>query len=129
MLSERVGLGAGVHFEIGDALDLQCADERFDAVVVVHVGMNIPDKASLVAELHRVAKPGAVVVIYDIVRLTEAPLTYPMPWATSQSMDFVARQDAYEDAMHQRTWRSRGRSIGQSWCWTPSIAWRRTRRP
>ena len=101
VLSDRVGVGAGVNFEIGDALDLPHADERFDAVVVVHVGMNIQDKASLVAELHRVTKPGAPVVIYDIVRLTAAPLKYPVPWATSQSMDFVERQDAYEEAMHR----------------------------
>jgi 2-polyprenyl-3-methyl-5-hydroxy-6-metoxy-1,4-benzoquinol methylase len=49
VLSDRVGVGAGVNFEIGDALDLPHADGRFDAVVVVHVGMNIQDKASLLA--------------------------------------------------------------------------------
>jgi ubiquinone/menaquinone biosynthesis C-methylase UbiE len=98
-LSERVGVGAAISFETGDALDLPYDDGRFDAVVLVHVGMNIRDKASLVAELHRVAKRGATIVIYDIVRLTPAPLTYPLPWASDASIDFVAPQDSYVEAL------------------------------
>ena len=100
MLSDRVGVSAGVTFEVGDALDLPYEDGRFDAVVVVHVGMNIQDKGALVAELHRVAKAGARLVIYDIVRRTEARLAYPQPWAGSSSMDFAEGQDAYEAALH-----------------------------
>jgi ubiquinone/menaquinone biosynthesis C-methylase UbiE len=98
-LSDRVGVDPEIEFETGDALEMPYEDGRFDAVVVVHVGMNIRDKASLIAELHRVAKPGATVVIYDIVRLTTAPLGYPLPWATSESMDFVEPQDAYIEAL------------------------------
>jgi SAM-dependent methyltransferase len=99
LLSDRVGVGAEIRFEIGDALEMSYEDGRFDAVVVVHVGMNIRDKAALVAELRRVAKPGATIVVYDIVRLSAAPLSYPLPWATSESMDFVEHQDAYVDAL------------------------------
>lgn len=99
LLSDRVGIGDEIRFEIGDALEMSYEDGRFDAVVVVHVGMNIRDKASLIAELHRVAKPGATIVIYDIVRLSAAPLSYPLPWATSESMDFVEYEDAYIEAL------------------------------
>ena len=99
LLSDRVGVGSEITFEVGDALEMPYEDRRFDAVVVVHVGMNIRDKASLVAELGRVVKPGATIVIYDIVRLTPAPLSYPLPWATSESMDFVEGLDAYTEAV------------------------------
>lgn len=100
-LSDRVGMGAEIQFDTGDALDMPYENERFDAVVVVHVGMNIPDKARLVAELRRVTKPGAIIVIYDIVRLTDAALNYPLPWAASESMDFVDFQEAYVEALSE----------------------------
>jgi ubiquinone/menaquinone biosynthesis C-methylase UbiE len=98
-LSDRVGAGAAITFETGDALAMPYDDGRFDAVVLVHVGMNIRDKVSLVAELNRVAKRGATIVIYDIVRLTADPVTYPLPWASSESIDFVEPQDSYVAAL------------------------------
>lgn len=98
-LSERVGVGTEITFDVGDALAMPYAGGTFDVVVVVHVGMNIEDKAAFIAELHRVAKPGATLVIYDIVRLTAAPLSYPLPWATSEGMDFAAPQSAYIEAL------------------------------
>lgn len=99
LLSDRVGASSGIDFAVGDALDLPHRANHFDAAVVVHVGMNIPDKTALVAELCRVTKSEAPIVIYDIVRRTDAPLTYPLPWASDESTDFVAGQDTYAAAM------------------------------
>lgn len=98
-LSRRVDAVSGITFEVADALDLPYPDGRFDAAVVVHVGMNIGDKASMAAELRRVCRDGASVVIYDIVRRTSAPLTYPVPWASDATIDFAATEAAYRSAL------------------------------
>lgn len=100
-LSDRVGVGDAIVFETGDALALPYDARTFDAAVVVHVGMNIDDKGSLMGELRRVSKPAATVVIYDIVRLTADPLDYPVPWASDSAMDFVRPEQAYLDAAAQ----------------------------
>lgn len=99
LLSGRVGADDGITFEVGDALDLACADGTFAAAVVVHVGMNIPDKAAMLAELHRVCRPGATVAVYDIMRRTDAPLAYPLPWTTDETTDCVESEDTYRSAM------------------------------
>lgn len=108
-LSEKVGAGDGITFEVGDALDMPYPDRHFSGAVVVHVGMNIASKEQLFAELHRVVGPAAPVVVYDIVRRTDAPLSYPLPWASSAAIDFVDHQGAYEDAI-----RSAGLTLGGS---------------
>jgi hypothetical protein len=48
-----------------------------------------------------VAKPGATIVAYDIVGLTPTTLSYPLPWATNASMDFVEPLDTYLEALSQ----------------------------
>ena len=42
----------------GESLPLE--DGSFDAAVMVHVGMNIPDKEAVFAEVHRVLAPGGL---------------------------------------------------------------------
>lgn len=98
-LGERVGASEGITYQVADALALPFAADRFDAVLVVHVGMNIADKTAMLRELRRVARPSAPTVIYDIVRRTDASLTYPLPWAADRSMDHIEEEQAYVDAM------------------------------
>ena len=98
-LSDRVGAGTGISFEVADALSIPYPDDGFNASIVVHVGMNISDKAALVDELHRVTKPGGYLAIYDIVRLTDAPLTYPLPWTADVATDHIDHADTYVAAL------------------------------
>ena len=58
-LARRVGLGASVSYKHGSALSLPFAPGAFDGAYMIHVGMNIEDKARLFAELRRVLAPGA----------------------------------------------------------------------
>jgi SAM-dependent methyltransferase len=44
-LSDLVGLGDRVSFQPGSALDMPFDDNSFDAAFMLHVGMNIEDKA------------------------------------------------------------------------------------
>lgn len=57
--------GAGVSFVAGDAAALPFEAERFDAVRVERVLQHLGDPAAAVAEMRRVARPGAAIVAIE----------------------------------------------------------------
>lgn len=97
-LSKRVGMADKVRFVQGSALDMPFGDKSFDTAMILHVGMNLPDKKKLMSEAARVLKPGGVFAVYDVMRLKADALTYPLPWASDESMSFVATPDDYRSA-------------------------------
>ncbi|HTR14591.1 MAG TPA: class I SAM-dependent methyltransferase [Roseiarcus sp.] len=94
--AKRVGLESQVSYQRGSALDLPFAAQSFDGAYMLHVGMNIQDKARLFAEVHRALKPGGVFGIYDVMRESgEGDLSFPVPWASSPATSFVESAVAY----------------------------------
>jgi ubiquinone/menaquinone biosynthesis C-methylase UbiE len=98
-LSDWVGLGDRIELVEGSALAMPFEDATFDAAYMMHVGMNIADKRALFAEVARVLKPGAVFGVYDVMRIADGPLTYPVPWASSADTCALAEPDAYRAAL------------------------------
>jgi ubiquinone/menaquinone biosynthesis C-methylase UbiE len=94
-LTRRCGLADRVSFRQASALALPFADASFDAATLIHVGMNIEDKAGLFAEVRRVLKPDARFGVYDIMRMAEGEIPYPMPWAATPETSFVEPPEAY----------------------------------
>ncbi|MCP5199947.1 MAG: methyltransferase domain-containing protein [Gammaproteobacteria bacterium] len=94
-----VGLGERVTLEVGDATALDIADASFDRAFVMHVGMNIADKAALAAELFRVLRPGGMAGIYDVMLTGDGDLAYPVPWAASAAGSALATPAAYRAAL------------------------------
>jgi ubiquinone/menaquinone biosynthesis C-methylase UbiE len=94
-LAARVGLSGAVTYRHGSALALPFASAAFDGAYMLHVGMNIEDKAALFAEVKRVVKPGGVFGIYDVMRQSEGDLDFPMPWAGTAETSFVSSAAAY----------------------------------
>lgn len=97
-LSKRTGLADRTHFVQGSALDMPFADSSFDAAMMLHVGMNLSDKRKLMSEAARVLRPGGVFAVYDVMRLKDGALTFPLPWASDGTMSFVATPDDYRSA-------------------------------
>ncbi|MES0132609.1 methyltransferase domain-containing protein [Mesorhizobium sp. M0029] len=97
-LSKRVGMADKVRFVQGSALDMPFSNKSFDTAMILHVGMNLPDKKKLMSEAARVLKPGGIFAVYDVMRLKAGALTYPLPWASDESMSFVATPDDYRSA-------------------------------
>jgi ubiquinone/menaquinone biosynthesis C-methylase UbiE len=94
-LTVRCGLDHLARFFRASALATPFPSERFDVVTLLHVGMNIPDKAALISEVRRVLKPGGRFVLYDVMRLDSSPLPYPLLWADSAAISFVETPDTY----------------------------------
>jgi ubiquinone/menaquinone biosynthesis C-methylase UbiE len=89
VLSDRVGLADGVDFRHGDALNLPFEENRFDAALMIHVTMNIADKKGLFTEAGRVLKPAGKLALWEIFKIAEPDLTYPVPWAEDESFSFL----------------------------------------
>ncbi len=81
-LSEWVGLRQKVTLTQGSALDMPFSNDVFDGGYMLHVGMNIENKAGLFGEVFRVLRPGRLFGIYDIMQVNPGRLSYPVPWAS-----------------------------------------------
>lgn len=98
-LSRRAGLADLVGFHQGSAVELPFPDASFDRACMLHVGMNIADKAALFAEIRRVLVPGGRFGIYDVMRGEPGELSYPVPWAADSATSFLAEPEQYRDLL------------------------------
>ena len=94
-LCEWVGLHQRVRLQVDDAASLPHGQDTFDAVYMMHVGMNIADKQSLARELYRVVRPGGKVGIYDVMQVGEGELQFPVPWASGPDGSSVSPLEEY----------------------------------
>ena len=97
-ITEMVGMGERVSFQVGSATSIPFDDDTFDASTMLHVGMNISDKELLFSEIARVTKSNASIVVYDVMRTGKDNLAFPMPWASTSEYSFVETVDAYVKA-------------------------------
>lgn len=94
-LTELVGLSDLVDFVHASASDLPPERGPFTAAVMVHVGMNIPDKRAVFSAIAEHLEPGATFAIYDLLVTGDAQPEYPVPWAASPSTSALEPADAY----------------------------------
>ncbi|MGG6896862.1 MULTISPECIES: class I SAM-dependent methyltransferase [Rhizobium] len=100
-LTALCGLADLVSFRQGSALDLPFESGSFDRTTLIHVGMNIEDKARLFAEIRRILKPGGRFGLYEIMQMREGTLPYPMPWAMEPETSFVCSSDVYRHLLEE----------------------------
>ncbi len=93
-LSERVGLSKTTSFVTTPGVALPFDDGSF-AALMVHVGMNLPDKLALFHEVRRVLEPGGRFAVFDQMRTGDGALPYPMPWAEDRRSSFVETVESY----------------------------------
>lgn len=99
VLNAWVNLDDRIDLQEGSALAMTCADAHFDQAFMMHVGMNIADKAGLMKEVYRVLKPGGRFGIFDIMQTSEGELTFPVPWASEASGSSLASPAEYKAAL------------------------------
>jgi SAM-dependent methyltransferase len=98
-LSRWTKLDALLGFHHGSALEMPFADGEFDRAYMLHVGMNIPDKTALFSAVARVLGPGGTFAVYDVMRVGDGALAFPVPWAATPDISALATPDAYKAAL------------------------------
>ncbi|MEM7427402.1 MAG: class I SAM-dependent methyltransferase [Pseudomonadota bacterium] len=98
-LSCWVRLDDLVEFIRGNALDLPFEDDAFDAAMTIHVGMNVRAKNKLYAEARRVVKRGAIFAVYDVVQGEGGAVRFPVPWARTPEISYLATPDKMKDLL------------------------------
>jgi len=94
-LTARCDLAGLVTLHHGSALAMPFDDSSFDRAMMLHVGMNIADKSALMAEVARVLADGGMFGVYDMMRIGEGEIGFPMPWAQHAGVSAVARPEDY----------------------------------
>jgi ubiquinone/menaquinone biosynthesis C-methylase UbiE len=98
-LTRIVNLDAQAEFAEASALDLPFGPDAFDGAYMIHVGMNLENKAGAFRSVRKVLKPGAVFAIFDVMRAGDGAMLYPVPWALNGGTDSVAEIATYRDAL------------------------------
>ena len=104
-LTRMTGLDGNAHFRQGSALEMPFESGVFDGAYMIHVGMNIENKAALFREAARVLKPGGRFAIFDIMGNGNTAFEFPVPWAQTPATSFVASVDDYRRALEQAGFR------------------------
>ena len=92
-LNKLVGLSERIDIQHADALALPFEDCSFDVVWTQHASMNIADKQTFVAEMHRVLKPDGKLALHDVMAGSVQPIHFPVPWAPDPPVSFLSTPD------------------------------------
>lgn len=76
----------------GDALAMPFDDARFDGAYSMNVSMNIADKRALYREIHRVLRPGAWLMLSEVVQGPGGAPDFPTPWARTAASSFLSSE-------------------------------------
>lgn len=104
-LNRLVGLDERISVRQADVTELPFADDTFDVAISQHVQMNVPDKARLYSEAHRVLVAGGRLVLWDITIEKSGTigargrLDYPLPWADQPARSHLVTPDELRTAV------------------------------
>lgn len=96
-LNHACSLGERITSLCAPGEDTGLETASFDVATLLHVGMNLADKASVFAEVHRLLVPGGLFGIYDLMGSDD--LIYPQPWADQAAGSFVETLEAYRSRL------------------------------
>jgi SAM-dependent methyltransferase len=96
-LSAMCGMAGRVRFEVGSAVALPLGEGSFDLALLLHVGMNVPDKAALFREARRVLRDGGTFAVYEVMRTGDGDLSFPVPWAETPDLSALETPETYRN--------------------------------
>jgi ubiquinone/menaquinone biosynthesis C-methylase UbiE len=118
-LTAQTNLTDRVQFQQGDALDLPFEDGSFDVVWTQHSSMNIPDKARLYAQIHRVLRPGGRLALHEVTIGSGEAIHFPALWAHSEVMNFLVSPNVLRATLTEAGFQEMAWNDASNW----SLAW------
>lgn len=100
-LTRMLKLDEKAHFRQGSALEMPFSSGTFDGAYMIHVGMNIQDKAGVFREVARVLKRRGRFAIFDIMLKGNSAMEFPLPWAVNPATSFVSSVEDYRQALER----------------------------
>src|SRR5207302_5468125 len=88
-MTRMLKLDQKAQFRQGSALEMPFSPGTFDGAYMIHVGMNIQDKAGVFREVKRVLRSGGRFSIFDIMKKGNSALEFPMSWAPTATTSFI----------------------------------------
>ncbi len=98
-LTKMMKLDSLATFQQASALELPFADESLDGAYLIHVGMNLADKAGVFREVRRVVAKGGLFTIFDFVKSGDGAFSFPVPWARGAEASFVGSKGEYRNGL------------------------------
>lgn len=98
-LTQLAKLEERAQFRKASAVEMPFGAGTFDGAYMLHVGMNLADKAGVFREVRRVLKAGTLFTVYDIMRTSEGAFLLPAPWAVTPETSFVETPAQYREAL------------------------------
>lgn len=86
----------------GDAHHLPFADRSLDLILFQHSFLNMPDNLRVISECRRVLKPGASLLMHEVVRGQQPDqMRYPVPWAEEASHSHLITAETLQQQLQQ----------------------------
>ena len=104
-LTRRVRLDHVVDFIHGDATAMPLPDSRYDVLIGQESWLHIPDKAALIQQCARVAKPTGTIAFTDIVVRATLTRGEEERLASEMHAPSIASVDRYERLLANSRWR------------------------
>lgn len=93
LVTQDTGINNLIEFRQGSILEISSPDGLYDAVLSQHTLMNIKEKDVLFKKFARVLKPGALLLLHEVVKKKDFPIDLPVPWASNYDISFVETWD------------------------------------
>ncbi|GAA5134168.1 class I SAM-dependent methyltransferase [Thalassotalea piscium] len=96
VLNQKLGIAERINLLQASATSLPFADDSFDGVTMLHVGMNVADKQALFADVFRCLRENSLFLIYDVMKTNKDTVNYPLPWASTSDTSYLSSLDSYQ---------------------------------
>ncbi len=93
-LTKQTRLNKSVEFKQGSIMDIPLPGNSFDAILSQHTLMNIKSKDIVFQEFYRVLKPGALLLLHEVVKKNSLPIDLPVPWAKNHDTSFLVNWES-----------------------------------